>query len=85
MALIKPVEALGMKTRVFTDDGLPESWDYNDNYHDMDQAEAEVHVLKWKRDTASCHSKPAASLPSITKAPRRGAETGFKTRPESGV
>lgn len=74
-----------MKTRVFTDDGLPESWDYNDNYHDLNQAEAQAHVLKWERDTASCHTKPAAWVPSITKAPRRNAATGFKTQPEFGV
>ena len=74
-----------MKAKVFIDDGLPESWDCNDNYCDLSQVEAQVHIFRWKRDTESCHSKPAASATSMTETPGCNVETGFKTQRELGV
>ena len=63
--MIERVEALVMKTRVFADDGQPESWDCNDNYYDLDQAGAQVHVIRWERSAANGERNAPESQPPV--------------------
>ena len=65
------VEALVMKTRVFADDGQPESWDCNDNYFELDEGGAREHVLHWARSAASRQS----AVPAPTSRSR-----GYRVR-----
>ena len=48
-----------MKTRVFADDGQPESWDCNDNYMDLDQFTASQHVIRWAKRQSDAPAPPA--------------------------
>ncbi len=68
-----------MKTRIYADDGQPESWDCNDNYFELDEPEARGLVLRWanrfrrSRDRARAEQQDATSMACTDLDEARGA------------
>ncbi|MFT5734445.1 MAG: hypothetical protein ACI8WY_003127 [Planctomycetota bacterium] len=77
--LMATAESMVMKTRVFADDGQPESWDCNDNYFDLDEIAAREHMLQWARSSAKRQGKEPALSPSLAATTGRSAGTEDRT------